>query len=126
MTKATGTLVVVYQGMYPNKSAPSNLDSLAAPFSSGLSIMADLTHTQTVGDSEFIFQLLLGHQIAGDFDKVDGEFSKKPDGKTTSLSGVKAEASRLAEKLVTTYKKRVARAIEAATRRGISVSKSAS
>ena len=118
MNKATGTLAVVHQGMYPNKTAPSNLEGLAAPFSSGSSIMADYTHAQMVHGSEFTFQLLLGHQVACDFDKVAGEFPKKPDGKTASLSGAKIEASRIAEKLVTMYQKRVARALEAATRSG--------
>ena len=116
MNKASGTLEVVHQGMYPNKPAPSNLEGLAVPFSSRSSIMADYMHAQMVHGSEFTFQLLLGHQVACDFDKVASEFPKKPDGKTASLSSVKVEASCLAEKLVTTYQKRVTKALEAASR----------
>ena len=126
MAKEAGVLSSVHQGIYPNKLAPIDLDVMAATFKPGSSIMADYWHTQMVRGSELTFQLLLGHQIAGDFDKVASEFPKKPDGKTASLSRVKVEASHLTEKLVTTYKKRVARAVEAATRRGRSMSESAS
>lgn len=122
MTKASGALAVVHQGMYPNKPAPSNIEGLAAPFSSGSSIMADYTYAQTVRGSEFTFQLLLGHQVVCDYDKVADEFPKKPDGKTASLSSMKSEASRLAEKVVTTYQKRVAKSLEATTRRNRSES----
>ena len=108
LNKASGTLAVVHQGMYPNKTTPSNIEGLAAPFGSGSSIMTDYTHAQMVRGSDFTFQLLLGHQIACDYDKAVGEFPKRPDGKTASLSHVKSEASCLAEKLVTTYQKRVA------------------
>ena len=87
MTKAAGALSTVHQGIYPNKPTPSILDVLAAPFNPESSIMADYSHAQTVRGSELTFQLLLGHQIAGDFDKVACEFRKKPDGKTASLSG---------------------------------------
>ena len=81
MTKTTSVLSTLHQGIYPNKPAPSDLDVLVAPFNPGSSIMADYAHTQTVCSSELTFQLLLGHQIAGDFDKVTGEFPKKSDGK---------------------------------------------
>ena len=122
MNKASSALAVVHQGMYPSKPSPSNLEGLVAPFSSGSSIMADYTHAQTVCGSEFTLQLLLGHQVACDYEKVVGEFPKRPDGKTASLSHVKSEASRLVEKLVTKYQKRVAKAVEAATRRSRSES----
>ena len=65
--------------------------------------MADYTQAHTVRGSEFTFQLLLGHKVNCDYEKVAGKFPKKPDGKTASVSHIKSQASRLAEKLVTTY-----------------------
>ena len=126
MAKSAGALATVNQGIFPNKPTSSDIDALAAPFNPGSTIMADYSHTQTVRGSELTFQLLLGHQVAGDFDKVASEFPKRPDGKTASLSGVKAEASRLAEKLVTMYEKRVAKAADAAARKSRSMSESVS
>ena len=112
-----GALAVVHQGMFPHKATPSSVEGLAAPFGAGSTIMADYTQAQTVRGSEFTFQLLLGHKVDCDYEKVAGEFPKKPDGKTASVSHTKPEVSRLAEKLVTTYKKRVAKALEAAARK---------
>ena len=60
--------------------------------------MADFTRAQTVRGSELTFQLLLGHRVVGDFEKVVANFSRKPDGRTASLSAVKDEAAWLAEK----------------------------
>ena len=120
--KASGALSVVHQGMFPNKAAPSSVEGLAAPFGAGSMIMADYTRNQTVRGSEFTFQLLLGHKVDCDYEKVAGEFPKKPDGKTASVSHTKSEASRLAQKLVDTYQKRVAKALEAAARKSKSES----
>ena len=118
LNKASGALAVVHQGMFPNKTTPSIVEGLAALFGAGSSIMADDMHAQTVRSSKFTFQLLLGHTIACDYEKIAGEFPKRPNGKTVSVSHTKSEASRLAEKLVTTYQKRVAKALEAAAQRG--------
>ena len=120
--KASGALSVVHQGMFPHKAAPNSVEGLAAPFGAGSTIMADYTRNQTVRGSEFTFQLLLGHKVDCDYEKVAGEFPKKPDGKTASVSHAKSEASRLAQKLVDTYQKRVARALEAAARKSKSES----
>ena len=100
--------------MFPNKAAPSSVEGLAAPFGAGSTIMADYTRNQTVRGSEFTFQLLLGHKVECDYEKVAGEFPKRPNGKTAFVSHTKSEASRLAQKLVDTYHKRVAKALEAA------------
>ena len=70
-----------------------------------------------VRGSEFTFQFLLGHKVDCDYEKIARKFPKKPDGKTASVSHTKSKASRLAEKLVTTYQKRVAKALEAAARK---------
>ena len=120
--KASGALSVVHQGMFPNKAAPSSVEGLAAPFGAGSTIMTDYTRSQTVRGSEFTFQLLLGHKVECDYEKVAGEFPKRPDGKTVSVSHTKSEASRLAQKLVDTYQKRVAKALEAAARKSRSES----
>ena len=114
INKASGALTVMHQGMFPNKAAPNRVEGLAAPFGAGSTIMADYTRNQTVRGSEFTFQLLIGHKVDYDYEKVAGEFPKKPDGKTASVSHTKSEASRLAEKLVDTYQKRVAKSLEAA------------
>ena len=105
LTKAWGALAVVHHGMFPHKTAPNSVEGLAAPFGAGSLIMGDYTHAQTVRGSEFTFQLLLGHKVDCDYEKVAGEFPKKPNGKTASVSHTKSEASHLAEKLVTTYQK---------------------
>ena len=122
INKASGALSVVHQGMFPNKAALSSVEGLAAPFGAGSTIVADYTRNQTVCGSEFTFQLLLGHKVDCDYEKIAGEFSKRPDGKTASVSHTKAEASRLAQKLVDTYQKRVAKALEAAARKSRSES----
>ena len=122
ITKASGALTVVHRGMFPHKTAPSNVDGLAAPFGVGSTIMADYSQAQTVRGSEFTFQLLLGHKVDYDYEKVAGEFPKKPDGRTASVSHTKPEASRLAAKLVATYQARVAKSLEAAARKSRSES----
>ena len=122
INKASGALAVVHQGMFPHKAAPSSVEGLAAPFGAGSTIMADYTQAQTVRGSEFTFQLLLGYKVYCDYEKVAGEFPKKPDGKTAPVSHTKPEASRLAEKLAATYQKRVAKALEAAARKSRSES----
>lgn len=126
MAKSSRALATVHQGIFPNKPAPSDIDTLASPFGTGSTIMADYTRAQTVRGSELTFQLLLGHQVAGDFDKVISQFPKKPDGKTRSLSAVKPEASRLAKEVVSLFEKRVAKAGEAAARKSRSMSESVS
>ena len=122
LNKASGALTVVHQGMFPHKTMPITVEGLAAPFGAGSSIMTDYTHAQMVRDSEFTFQLLLGHKVDCAYEKIAGEFPKKPDGKTAPVSHTKSEASRLAEKLVTTYQKRVAKSLEAAARKSRSES----
>ena len=87
--------------------------------------MADYTRAQTVRGSELTFQLLLGHQVVGDFEKVASDFPRRPDGKTASLSGVKARASQLAATLVATFERRITKAAEMAARKGRSQSESA-
>ena len=87
--------------------------------------MADYTRAQMVRGSELTFQLLLGHQVVGDFEKVASDLPRRPDGKTASLSGVKARASQLAAKLVATFEKRIAKAAALAARKGRSRSESA-
>ena len=56
LTKASGALAVIHQGMFPHKTTPSSVEGLEAPFGAGLSIMTDYTHVQTVRGSEFTFQ----------------------------------------------------------------------
>jgi hypothetical protein len=111
---STGALEVVHRGIFPSQVPPKTPDALAAPFAGEATTMADFTRVQTVRGSELTFQLLLGHQVAGDFEKVVSGFPKKPDGKIASLSGFKARAGELASKLVATIEKRAARVAEAA------------
>ena len=93
------------------------MDALAAPFEDGATTLADFTRTQTVRGSELTFQLLLGHQIPGDFEKVVSGFPRRSDGRTASLSGVKVQATQLAVKLVATFERALAKATEAAAAR---------
>ena len=71
-------------------------------FKDDATTLADFTRAQTVRGSELTFQLLLGHQIQGDFEKVVSGFPRRPDGRTASLGGVKAQATQLDVKLVAT------------------------
>ena len=66
----------------------------------------------------------LGHQVAGDFEKVVSDFPRRPDGKTASLSDVKARASQLSAKLIATFEKKIAKAAELAARKNRSQSES--
>ena len=78
ITKAWGAVAVVHQGMFPHKAAPSSVERLAAPFGAGSTIMADYMQAQTVRGSEFTFQLLLGHKVDYDYEKVAHEFLIRP------------------------------------------------
>ena len=110
LAKSTGALTTVHKGIFPSRPVPSDVDTLAAPFGSESTIMTDYTRTQTVRGSELTFQLLLGHQVAGDFSKAVSHFPKRPDCKMLSLKEVKPEASRLAQEVVSLFEKRVAKA----------------
>jgi len=68
--------------------------------------------------------MLLGHQVVGDFERIASDFPRRPDGKTASLSGVKAQASQLAVKLVSTFERRIAKMAELASRKSRSQSES--
>ena len=125
LRKSTGALASVHQSIFPSKPAPVAVDALAAPFEGNATTLVDYTRAQTVRGSELTFQLLLGHQVVGDFEKVVSDFPRRPDGKTASLSGVKARASQLAAKLVATFEKKIAKAAELAARKNRSQSESA-
>ena len=117
LQKSTGALATVHQSIFPSQPSPVAVDALTAPFEGNATTLADYTRAQTVRGSELTFQLLLGHQVVGDFEKVVSDFPRKPDGRTASLSGVKAQASQLAAKLVATFEKRIAKAAEMAARK---------
>jgi hypothetical protein len=125
LQKSTGALATVHQSIFPSQAPPTAVDALAAPFEGHATTMADFTRTQTVRGSELTLQLLLGHQVSGDFEKVVSEFPRRPDGRTASLSGVKARASELAVKVIATFEKRIAKAAELAARKSRSQSESA-
>ena len=125
LQKSTGALATVHRSIFPSQPAPVAVDALAAPFEGEATTMADYTRAQTVRGSELTFQLLLGHQVVGDFEKVASDLPRRPDGKTASLSGVKARASQLAATLVATFERRLAKAAEIAARKGRSQSESA-
>jgi len=114
----------VHRNIFPSKPPPDAVDELVAPFEGNATTLADFTRAQTVRGSELTFQLILGHGVAGDFEKVASDFPRKPDGKTLSLSGVKAQASQLAAKLVSTFEKRIAKIAELAARKSRSQSES--
>ena len=125
LQKSTGALAVVHQSIFPGDQLPATVDALAALFEDATTI-ADFTRSQTVRGSELTFQLLLGHQVPGDFEKVVSGFPRKPDGRTASLSGVKERASQLAAQLVALFERALAKATEAAAaRKGRSRSQSA-
>ena len=125
LQKSTGALATVHRSIFPNQPSSVDVDALASPFEGDATTMADYTRAQTVRGSELTFQLLLGHQVAGDFEKVVSDFPRRPDGKVASLSSVKVRASQLAEKLVGTFEKRIAKAAALAARKGRSQSESA-
>ena len=124
LEKSTGALAVVHQSIFPGNQPPATVDALAAPFGDATTI-ADFTRSQTVRGSELTFQLLLGHQVPGDFEKIVSGFPRKPDGRTASVSGVKERASQLAAQLVALFERALAKATEAAARKGRSRSQSA-
>ena len=116
---------MVHQSIFPGDQPPATVDALAAPFEDATTI-ADFTRSQTVRGSELTFQLLLGHQVRGDFEKVVRGFPRRPDGRIASLGGVKERASQLAVQLVALFERALAKATEAAaTRKSRSRSQSA-
>ena len=125
LQKSTGALATVHQSIFPSQAPPTAVDALAAPFEGNTTTMADFTRAQTVRGSELTFQLLLGHQVAGDFEKLVSDFPRRPDGRTASLSGVKARAKLLAAKLIATFEEKIAKAAELAARKSRSQSESA-
>ena len=118
-------MATVHRNIFPSQAPPVAVDALAAPFEGDATTMADYTRAQTVRGSELTFQLLLGHQVVGDFEKVVSDFPRRPDGRTASLSGLKARASQLATTLVATFERRIAKARDMAARKGRSQSESA-
>ena len=117
LKQSTGALTTVHRSIFPSDAPPTAVDALAAPFEEDATTLADFTRTQTVRGSELTFQLILGHQIEGDFEKVVSGFPRRADGRTASLGGVKAQAKQLAVKLVATFERALAKATEAATSR---------
>ena len=124
LQQSTGALATVHRSIFPHKPSPAAVDALAAPFEGNATTLVDYTRAQTVRGSELTFQLLLGHQVVGDLEKVVSDFPRKPDGRTASLSGVKAQASQLAAKVIATFEKRIAKAAELAARKNRSQSES--
>ena len=80
LKRSSGALANVYRGVFPGQSAPTDAEALAAPFEGGATTMKDFVRAQTVRGSELTFRLLLGHEIAGDFEAVVSDFPRKPDG----------------------------------------------
>ena len=117
LQKSTGTLGTVHPSIFPSDPSSTAVDALDAPFEDDATTLADFTRTQTVRGSELTFQLLLGHQVAGDFEKVVSGFPRKPDGRMAYLSVVKAQATQLAVKFVATFERALAKATEAAAAR---------
>ena len=77
LQKSTGALATVHRSIFPNQLPPVAGDALAAPFEGNATTMADYTRAQTVRGSELTFQLLLGHQVVGDFEKVASAKNEK-------------------------------------------------
>ena len=117
LKKSTGSLTTVHHNIFPSDPPPTAVDALAAPFEDDATSLADFTRAQTVRGSELTFQLLLGHQIQGDFEKVVSGFPRRPDGWTASLGGVKVRAAQLAVTLVSTFERALAKATRAAAAR---------
>ena len=64
----------MHRSIFPSDPPPTAVDALTAPFEDEATTLADFTRAQTVRGSELTFQLLLGHQVAGDFEKVVSGF----------------------------------------------------
>ena len=109
LQKSKDALASVHRSIFPNQPLPADVNALAAPFEGEATTLADYTRAQTVRGSEFTFRLLLGHEVAGDFEAVASDFPRNPDGKTKSLNSVKARASQLAVKLIDTFERKLAR-----------------
>ena len=107
---------MVHRSIFPSDQPPTAVDALAAPLEDATTI-ADFTRSQTVRGSELTFQLLLGHQVPGDFEKVVSGFPRRPDGRIASLGGVKERATQLAVQLVALFERALAKATEAAATR---------
>ena len=100
MSKKTGALAAVHKNIFPQVTPHASADGLAAVLGPESSTMASFGRAQTVRGSEITFQLLLGHGVAADFEKVVADFPRKPDGKKVKLGPVKEEATQLAEKMM--------------------------
>ena len=125
MKRSSSALANVYQGVFPGQSAPTDAEALATPFEGESTMMKDFVRAQTVRGSELTFRLLLGHEVAGNFEAVVSDFPRRPDGKTKSLNNVKAKASQLAVKLIDTFERKLAKAADLASKKSRSQSESA-
>ena len=68
---------MVHRSIFPSDQPPAAVDALAAPFEDATTI-TDFTRSQTVRGSELTFQLLLGHQVPGDFEMSSAPFLEDP------------------------------------------------
>ena len=100
LNKAAGALRAVHQIVLPQSAPPATIQGLADALGPGASALADFARTQLVGGSESTFLLLLGHGVAGDFEKAIMGFTKKPDGKSAVTSAMKAQAGTLSKRMV--------------------------
>ena len=126
LRRSTSALSSIYQTVLPKNKPPATVEALADVFAPGTSTMANYARAQMVGGSETTFILLMGHGIAGDFEKAVAGFPKNSEGKSAVTNSMKKEAGTLSRKMVTMLEQRIATMSERAARTSRARSESAS
>ena len=126
LRRSSSALTSIYQTVLPKNTPPATVEALADVFAPGTSTRANYARAQMVGGSETTFILLMGHGIAGDFEKAVAGFPKNSEGKSAVTNTMKKEAGTLSRKMVTMLEQRAATMSERAARTSRARSESAS
>ena len=94
--KASSALVMLHEGVFPEKEVPKNLEELAGSFDAEGGFLGDFARDNTVRGLETTLAVLLGHGVSCDFDEV---VSSVPEYSTADLERAVDLARKLQETL---------------------------
>ena len=114
LSKARDALTCLHGSVFPKAQPPSSLGELAELFGPDASTIADFRREHTVRGSQTTLLMLLGHDFEGDFDRAMSGRPRGPDGKPLPLGEFSERTRELAQKLVYTMEKEVAKHAEKA------------
>ena len=66
--KASGALMALHEGVFPEKEVPKDLDTLAGSFDAEGNFLLDFARDNTVCGLETTLMVLLGHGVSIDFE----------------------------------------------------------